>query len=65
MVAFHSSVGEGVWPAVAGSLEAIFAIFTQGNFASGFKINTPEGGEEGLELKFKILGGGFHGIKGV
>ena len=59
MLLFISQKGGGVWPAVAGFSEPIFAHFTQGSFAPGFKISSPEGGGDGLEVEFRIFGGGF------
>ena len=55
----------GVLPAVAGFLEPIFAHFTRGSFAPGFRIGWTCGGGFGLGVEFRVLGGGFHRFKEV
>ena len=51
--------------AVVEFLEPIYAIFTQGSFAPGFKIGWTQGGGDGLEAEFRILGGGFQRFEEV
>ena len=48
-----------VLPAVAEFLKPIYAIFIQGSLAPGFKIGWAQRGGDGLEVEFRILGGGF------
>ena len=55
----------GVLPAVAGFLQPIYAIFTQGSFAPGFKMGWTQGGGDGLEVEFRILGGGLQRFEEV